>query len=233
MFGGMMSFDPSEYSVRQIPFGEAKPLIVAGHYTHSLTKGRYCFGMFRGEGGILGGEGLIGAAVFGQPSGRNVAASIWADGDERNTLELLRFFVLDVTGKNAESWFLSRAIKQLPREVKVLVAYSAPGVGHYGACYQAANWQYIGPSKSGQNYFYLDRNGMYVNKRIPWQLGPRSGRPWLAEKDAAKILHLRRVEEGRKYAYVYVRARGVVLKREVQPFPKPGFLARLSEADTA
>lgn len=207
-------FRPKLYTVEEVSFKAAKSLIVEGHYTHSLTKGRYCYGLFK-----LGM--LVGAAVFGQPSGRHVGQSFFEGGDEKNTIELLRLYVKDVTGKNAESWFIARTLKALPKDVRVVVAYAAPGVGHYGACYQAANWEYCGRSLGGQNYFYLNRNGEYVNKRIPWQFGPRSGRPWITEEQAAKILELRKIEEGKKHVYVYRRDRKVKLKRAVQRYPKP------------
>lgn len=207
-------FRPKLYTVEAVSFQAAKKLVVEGHYTHSLTKGRYSFGLFR-----LGQ--MVGAAVYGQPSGRNVGQSFFEGGNERNTLELLRLYVKDVTGRNAESWFIARTLKALPREVKVVVAYAAPGVGHYGACYQAANWEYVGRSLGGQNYFYLNRNGEYVNKRIPWQFGPRSGRPWITEEQGAKLLELRKIEEGRKHVYVYRRWRGLKLKRATKPYPKP------------
>jgi hypothetical protein len=209
-------FDPSQYVVEPVTFQEAKAVVVAGHYTHSLTKGRLCFGMKRN--GVI-----IGVAVYGQPSGRKVASSIWDGGDERNTIELLRLFLWDSTGKNAESWFIAKTLRLLPDEVRAVVAYAAPGAGHYGAVYQASNWLYVGRSKSGQNYYYTDADGMYVNKRIPWQYGPRSGRPEIKEAEAAKILGLERVNEGRKYVYVYPIDKRIKkkLKRQIEDYPKP------------
>jgi hypothetical protein len=210
-----LAFAPTECHVESVAFADARALIESGHYTRSLTKGRHCFGMVRD------GE-LVGCAVFGQPSGRGVARSFWEDGDERNTLELLRLYLIDEAGPNAESWLLARAVRALPREVEMLAAYSSPGVGHYGACYQAANWLYVGRSKGGQNYYYRDIEGAYVNKRIPWQLGPRSGRD-ISEKQAAEMLGLTRHEEGRKYVYVLPRSRRArrLLKRKPLPYPKP------------
>jgi hypothetical protein len=213
-----VKFDPTLYDVLPITFKEAKRLIIEGHYTHSLTKGRHCFGMFRGVTRMR-------AAVFGQPSGRGVAKSFMEDGDERNTLELLRLYITDTTGKNAESWFLAKTIRLLPREVKIVVAYSSPGAGHYGACYQASNFLYLGRSRSGQPYHYVDRNGMFVNKRVPWQFGPRSGRPWINEATAAKHLKLTKVKDGQKYVYAYLRKRrGITLKRPILAYPKPGVM---------
>lgn len=208
-------FRPDLYEVREIGFKDAKRMVVWGHYTGSLTKGRHCFGLFR--------KGhMVGVAVYGQPSGRGVAASMWEGGNEKNTLELLRLFVMDGTGKNVETWFMARCHKMLPREVRLLVAYSAPGVGHFGGCYQAGNWLFLGQSKSGQNYYYTNAAGEYVNKRIPWQYGPRNGLPY-TEKESAELLGLKRVNEPRKMVYVLPLDRHVVklLKRDVLPYPKP------------
>ena len=208
-------FQPSLYSVRAISFGEARGLVRWGHYTGSLTKGRVCDGLFR-----LGV--LVGVAVFGQPSGRGVAASLWRGGDENNTLELLRLFVADGTGRNAESWFLARCLRRLPAEVKAIVAYSAPSAGHYGGCYQAANWLYLGRSNTGQSYHYTNGRGEYVNKRIPWQYGPRRGQS-VSEGEAAKLLGLTRHDEPQKHVYFYPRDRRVrrLLRREICDYPKP------------
>jgi hypothetical protein len=210
---GGLTFEPAAYRVEGVSFAEARRVIEAGHYTASLTKGRHCFGLLRDAE-------TVGVAVFGQPSGRNVARSFIEHGNERNTLELLRLYIDDSTGRNAESWFLSRALRRLPREVELVVAYASPGVGHYGACYQAANWLYLGRSRSGQNYFYRDREGRYVNKRIPWQLGPRSGRP-ISEPEAVAMLGLTRCDEGRKHVYAFPRRRRLRLLREPLPYPKP------------
>lgn len=208
-------FKPELYTVRPIRFQQARRLIEWGHYTHSLTKGRHSFGLFRENR-------LIGAAVYGQPSGRHVAQSFWDGADERNTLELLRLFVMDGTGKNAETWFMARCHRLLPEEVKCLIAYSAPGVGHHGGCYQAGNWLHLGESMGGQNYYYTDAHGNYVNKRIPWQYGPRNGLPY-GEKESAKILGLTRVDEPRKMVYALPLDRRIIkkLRREILPYPKP------------
>lgn len=215
-------FDSALYEVRPVPFRRAKRLIVWGHYTKSLTKGRHSFGLFRG------GQ-LVGAAVYGQPSGRGVAQSLWEGGTEQNTLELLRLFVMDGTGKNAETWFMARCHRLLPDNVRMLVAYSAPGVGHHGGCYQAGNWLYLGESLGGQNYYYINAAGEYVNKRIPWQYGPRNGLPH-GERESAKILGLTRVEEPRKMCYVLPLDRKARkrLKREVLPYPKPERATRVT-----
>ena len=59
------------------------------------------------------------------------------------TWELARLWLEDAVPKNAETWLISQAIRYIKRErldVKVLVSYADPSVGHAGTIYKAANW---------------------------------------------------------------------------------------------
>ena len=74
----------------------------------------------------------------------------------------------------------------------------------------------------GQNYYYTDADGNYVNKRIPWQYGPRNNLPH-GEKESAVILGLTRVDEPRKMVYALPLDRRIIkkLRRKILPYPKP------------
>lgn len=57
--------------------------------------------------------------------------------------ELARLFIEDGTPKNAESWFMARAILYVRRnhpKVDMLVSYADPSAGHTGVIYRAGNW---------------------------------------------------------------------------------------------
>jgi len=59
------------------------------------------------------------------------------------TWELARLFIDDEVPANAETFLIAstvRAIKQSHPEVKMLVSYADPSVGHSGTIYRAANW---------------------------------------------------------------------------------------------
>lgn len=69
------------------------------------------------------------------------------------TLELARLWVDDYEPRNTESWFLSRAVKLLRRELpdlQYLVSYADPSVGHVGTVYKAANWTADGRTDEGR-----------------------------------------------------------------------------------
>jgi hypothetical protein len=59
------------------------------------------------------------------------------------TWELGRLWVSDEVPANAETYLIGRAvryIRQTRRDVKALVSYADPSVGHRGTIYKAANW---------------------------------------------------------------------------------------------
>lgn len=60
-----------------------------------------------------------------------------------NTWELARLYLLDYIPKNAETWFLGKAVRYVKRyhlEVDFLLSYADPSAGHNGTIYRAGNW---------------------------------------------------------------------------------------------
>lgn len=212
-------FNPCGFRVLPVGFAVAARIMKAGHYTRSGGKvTAMCYGLYAPDGALRG------AAIFGRPSGRLVAASLWAGGDENNTAELTRLYADDGTGRNTESWFLARCVRLLPAAVRMIVAYSAPDAGHHGGCYQAASWLYLGRGTGNSHYHYVDAEGQYVNKRRPWDY--YAARPWIrSEAEAAAELGLTIVREEPKHVYVRPRDRRAraALLRPVQPYPKPWY----------
>ncbi|MFH1110965.1 MAG: hypothetical protein V1790_17465 [Planctomycetota bacterium] len=80
---------------------------------------------------------VIGCIVFALPpreTAKRYGTAAW---------ELARLFIEDGTPKNAETWFMSRAIQWLRknrRDVGCLVSYADPSAGHQGTIYRAGNW---------------------------------------------------------------------------------------------
>jgi hypothetical protein len=186
-------------------------LVSAGHYTGSCPSGRFYVELWSGAA-------LVGGAVFSTPSYPGIVNSLWPDGNSQNTLELRRLWISDAVGKNAESWFLSRAMRCLPREVEAIVAFSDTSVGHYGACYQGANFLFLG--QTGRSYHYVSAAGEYVHKRVPWTRASRSG---LTERQQAKADSLYRIDDDEKNRYLYPlsrRARKWFAAKGL-PYPKP------------
>lgn len=118
----------------------AKQFMCKYHYTHSCAKCTIAYGIYHNNE-------LECVIVYGQPSGKYLAKSIWEGGNETECLELLRLFSFDRCPKNIESWSISNSIKELKKDmpqVKVLVSYADGSAGHIGYIYQASSWDYIG-----------------------------------------------------------------------------------------
>jgi hypothetical protein len=80
--------------------------------------------------------GIIGAAMWGRPVGREI--------DQETTVELTRFWTEDWTPKNAESVALSQMMKDLGRKgYDRLIAYASVAL-HEGTIYKATNWLNLG-----------------------------------------------------------------------------------------
>lgn len=69
------------------------------------------------------------------------------------TWELARLWIDDSIPSNAETYVIAAAaryIKRTRREVKYLVSYADPSVGHSGLIYRAAGWQEDGRTDQGR-----------------------------------------------------------------------------------
>ena len=130
----------NELQIYKLNNANAKDFMTKYHYTHTCPKCSIAYGIYHNEQ-------LQCVVVYGQPSGKNLASSIWKGGNEQECLELLRLYSFDNCPKNIESWSISRSIKELKQDmpqVKVLVSYADNSAGHIGYIYQASSWTYIG-----------------------------------------------------------------------------------------
>ena len=87
-------------------------------------------------GGLL--YGWVGGAMWGKPVARME--------DQENTLELLRFWTVDWTPKNTESYALGRMIRDIKAKGTHdrLIAYASTGQDHDGGIYKATKWKEVG-----------------------------------------------------------------------------------------
>ncbi len=88
--------------------------------------------------GLFSGDEAIGVIVFALPPRQTFVRY-----GVKLAWELARLFILDVTPKNTESWFISRAVsdvKKHRKDVSVLVSYADPSAGHSGTIYKACSW---------------------------------------------------------------------------------------------
>lgn len=119
----------------------------------------------------------------------------------KQTWELARLWVDDSEPRNTESWFLSRAVKLVRKtcpEIRCLVSYADPSVGHQGTIYKAANWLYDGHTDAERKtprFDYLCDGQRYSRRsHVP------AGRPVERVPRVSKaryVLHLKPLGSGR------------------------------------
>lgn len=204
-----MLFSPKGYAVRRIPAGRAMAYIRAHHYAKGSHNGPFpCYGLFDHEG-----RRLIGVIMFAVSCSENVRRSVFGAGREAEVIELHRLHILDVTPRNAESWFIGQALRMLVEdrpEVRAVVSFSDPTAGHVGIVYRATNFLYYGRTRA--RWFYRDQAGRLRHPR-------QNGRN-ISRQEAAELGWQRERREG-KYRYVQFvgdrRMRRLALRSVILP----------------
>ena len=140
------------FTVKSIKPKETHDWLLHKHYAKRVPSISYAFGLFNGSV-------LCGVITFGMPP-NYIEMQAWEPYD---LLELNRLVTNDNMPKNTTSYFVSKAIKMLPRP-KVLISYSDIDNGHYGYIYQATNWIYTGIGGAGCR-IYIMKNGKELHQR--------------------------------------------------------------------
>lgn len=240
--------NPAVLSVAAIEESEARPFVVAHHYSGSFPAARLSVGLFRRAD-------LVGVAVFSVPM-NNRAVPSWTGLDQANAgCELGRLVLLDDVAGNAESWFMARALSVLAAEkrLEAVLSYSDPVArlnahgsvvkpGHVGTVYQALSATYRG--LSGKRTGYLSERGAVVSGRMlsklrlgecgaggahdalarlgaPPRLPFEDGSAWVERLIATRWL--RTFRHPGNHAYVFplsARARSRARRFDTIPYPK-------------
>ena len=132
---------PDDFStalVREIPFSEAKEVILEYEWLGNMGTTLRSFGLF------FDGE-LAGVECFGVTGGTNVSASICGSAYADRVMTLCRGACVPWAHPHSASFLITRACNLLAEEGKnVFVAYSDMKAGEIGTVYQASNWVYCG-----------------------------------------------------------------------------------------
>jgi hypothetical protein len=203
----------ADYEVMAIPALIGKKFIIENHYSKGVHNGPMCFGLLKD------GE-LQGVCAFASPSSENVRSSIFGEEFKGSVTELHRLVLLDEVPKNAESFFIVRALKELKKQrpyYKAVISFADPTQNHLGIIYQATNAIYCGTSSPAT--FYLDEDGRL---RHPRQNGKN------ITASIAKSYGWTPTKRQGKHRYVYLIAENKtelkelkrLFKLESLPYPK-------------
>ena len=199
------------YFVEEIPPKAAQEIVIANHYLHRRAPCSKAYGMFDSIGQI------VGVAIYGVPASSTLLKGICGEDEAKNVYELSRLWISDEVPKNAESWLISRSIKNLDREI--VVSFADSSQNHYGYVYQAANFFYTGLSakfrdpkvKGLENQHHATYAHGLTNQQIKDKFGDR----------------LYWVDRPRKHRYIYFNAgktrKRALLKKlryKILPYPK-------------
>jgi len=153
-------FDADLLRVEQIQSKVGRDYIRENHYSKSCHNGPSpCYGLFRGDS-------LVGCLCFATPCSEAVRSSIFGEEYKSHVTELHRLFVEDSEVTNTESWFISRCLKQLKRDIPhiwAVVTFADSTEGHTGIIYKATNAIYCGMTSKAT--FYLDQDGRLRHPR--------------------------------------------------------------------
>jgi hypothetical protein len=200
--------------IRKLDNSYAKQFMRINHYTHSCAKCSIAYGIFRNDE-------LECVIVYGQPSGKFLAQSIWNGGNEQECLELLRLFSFDRCSKNIESWSISKSIKELKKDmpqVKVLVSYADGSAGHVGYIYQASSWDYVGKGSTECKIFI---DGVRQHRRNLYDIYGTSSIVALKEKLGNRLLVENERISKNKYIKIIRDRKNIIKKLKVKSMPYP------------
>ena len=205
---------PMELDVRRIDCKLARGYIAAFHYSKTMPdSSRFIFGLFYKET-------LCGICVFGMGCGKNQYTAIYPDIQNGEYIELTRLWLEDSLRRNSESYFISRCIKMLPNDIRLILSFSDEKQNHFGYIYQASNFLYLGQNNGGK--MLVTEDGIEKHPRL---LGIyRKRRPELRNYNNAelmKILNYKYTESGRKFRYVYFKDKRLMKRLKIKSLPYP------------
>jgi len=124
--------------VKSIDNFQCKDWLLNKHYAKRIPSISFAFGLFDEMK-------LQGVCTFGTPASSTLLNGICGERYSKDVIELNRLVVNDNSEKNALSFFVSSAMKMLPKP-KIIVSYADTSKHHNGYIYQACNFIYTGLS---------------------------------------------------------------------------------------
>jgi hypothetical protein len=198
----------------------ARPYIATHHYSQNLPdSSRFIYAGFVDDI-------LFGIVVFGMGANKKQYAYLIPDIQDGEYVELTRMWSPDGFPKNTESVLISKAIKQLPDKIRLIVSYADSSKNHIGYIYQATNWYYLG--KTNASKMLIDKKGII---RHPKSINiVRLRHPEYKNKTSQEIMDAyewKHIKGGIKHRYCYLRGNKKqkkqmfkIIKNKILPYPK-------------
>lgn len=178
-----------KYNIKSIDNFQTKEWLIKKHYAKRIPPIEYAIGLF--EENIL--KGVV---TFGTPVS-NTLRNLWKN--EYKLMELNRLVVDDGLQKNVLSFFVSNAMKMLPKPM-VIVSYADTSLNHHGYIYQATNFVYTGLSKEHKEVCIKGMEHLHSGSIFDLSRGKENRFQWL--RDTFKDDYYLR-DRPRKHRYFY------------------------------
>ncbi|MFH8405487.1 hypothetical protein ACH4FX_12040 [Streptomyces sp. NPDC018019] len=123
-----------DMEVRPMAARPARELAEREHYLHRKPAVSFAFGLYCEAA-------PVGLVTLGCPASGHLQRGA-CPAEPSRVIELNRLWVADAMPKNTASWFVSRALRQVPPHV--IVSYADTTQGHMGYVYRAMSFRYAG-----------------------------------------------------------------------------------------
>lgn len=123
-----------DLTVRAVPARLARETVTREHYLHRAPTVSHAYGLYSAAE-------LVGVVTFGIPASRHLMTGA-CPSDPTRVIELNRLWLNDSLPRNTASWFVSRALRELP--ARIVVSFADTGQDHRGYVYRALNFRYAG-----------------------------------------------------------------------------------------
>ena len=210
----------SSMKIKLINSKSARKYIATYHYSKTLPDStKYIYACF------LGGS-IAGIICYGMGASKNQYTSLIQDIKKGQYLELTRLWCHDNMPHNTESKIISKSLKMLPKQYKLILSFADPSKGHLGIIYQATNWFYCGMTNNGKSL--ITNDGIVKHVRL---LGIYKKRhPELKNKSNEEIMNIYKWKYIKNYGkHRYVMLRGSKkekktlyekIKKKISNYPK-------------
>jgi len=139
-----------KYQVKEISYSDTKDFILNKHYAQRMPSITYAYGLYNQDM-------LCGVLTIGKPASHSLCVGVCGKEHHGKVFELNRLITKENLEKNALSYFVSQALKNLNQLDLVIVSYADEGMNHHGYIYQATNFIYTGKTK-GRTDKYTEGN---------------------------------------------------------------------------
>jgi len=184
----VIEYELDNVIVKEIDVKEANTLLDKYHYLSGCGRGGIIYGAYLDDK-------LISVCTFSSLIRQNLPY------DHVASRELSRFCVHPkYQVKNFGSWFISRCIKLLPKNIKLIISYCDTTFNHNGALYKACNFSFDGRVRP--DYWYVNESRWIMHKKTLYKHAKKMS---MTEVEFADKNGYKRVYGSEKLRFIYQR----------------------------